>query len=207
MLLALALLGGVSDALAARGDPVKQLVPADQARAKAMLVRTSDLGPGFKVSRSSAEDDPYCKALDESALTLTGEAESPSFSRGVAFVSSGAQVYETQADANTSWRQGTSAAGEKCARNMFRSVLARQGGRLVSFHRLAFPHLAQRSIAYRAVATSRGVSVYVDLVMLQRSRAQAGLFMGAALNPVPRSDEMQLANVVAGRMSNAMGGS
>jgi len=206
-LLALALLAGVSNALASRGDPVKQLVPADQVRAKAMLVRKSDLGQGFKTSKSSSGDDTYCKALDESDLVLTGDAESPTFTGGVAFVSSGAQVYATRGDANTSWRQGTSAAGEKCVRSTFRDVLAREGGRLVSFHRLAFPHLAERSIAYRAIATSSGVHVYLDLVMLQRARAQAGLFMGAALSPVPRSDEVQLASVVAGRMATAMGGS
>ena len=172
-----------------------------------MLVRKSDLGPGFKTSKSTSEDDPYCKALDESDLTLTGEAKSPNFAQGVVFVSSGAQVYETRGDASASWRRGTSAAGERCVRGTFRAGFARQGVRLVSFRRLSFPHLAERSIAYRAIATSGGVRVYIDVVVLLRSRAQAAIFMGAAPSPVPKGDEVQLATVVAGRMATVMGGS
>lgn len=204
--LALAVVAGASDGLAARGDPEKQLVPADQARARAMLLRNADLGEGFKTSRRSDEDDPYCRALDESGLTLTGEADSPNFARGVAFVSSVAQVYETRADANVSWRQGTSAAGEKCVRASLRDAFAGEGARLVSFRRLSFPRLAERSIAYRAVATSQGVRVYLDFVVLQRSRAQAALAMGSGLVPVPRADELQLARVIDGRMATAMRG-
>lgn len=206
-LLALALLAGASTALASRGDPEKRLVPADQTRAKAMLVRKSDLGPGFQPSKSTSRDDPYCRALDESDLTLTGEANSPNFAAGAVFVSSGAEVYETRDDANASWRRGTSAAGERCVRGTFREGFARQGVQLVSFRRLSFPRLAERSIAYRAIATSSGVRVYVDVVVLLRSRAQAAVFMGAAPSPVPRSDEVQLATVVAGRMATVMAGS
>jgi hypothetical protein len=203
---AAALAAGASAALASRGDPQKQLVAADQARAKAMLVRKTDLGPGFASSRSGPDDDFYCKALDESDLTLTGDARSPDFTRGVAFVASAAQVYETRSDANTSWRQGTSAAGERCARNQFSRSFAKQNGRLVSFARLAFPHLAERSIAYRLVEVSRGIRVYFDIVVLQRSRAQVALALAAAATPVPRADELQVARVVEGRMATAMRG-
>ena len=93
-------------ALAARGDPEKRITPADQARAKAMLVRKGDLGIAFRPTPSqSIGEDFSCPALDESDLTLTGEAESPTFAGGVEFVGSSAQVYESVADSKASWRR------------------------------------------------------------------------------------------------------
>jgi hypothetical protein len=195
-------------AVAGRGDPQKRIVAADQARAKAMLLRKTDLGPGFKATRAGGgETDFYCKALDESDLTLAGEAESPDFQRGVAFASSLAQVYRTVAESNVSWGRGTIAAGERCARDGFRKGLPEDGVDLLSFERMAFPKLAQRSVAYRLVATTQGVKVYLDAVMFKHGRAQAGLVLGSALQPVPKGDEVRLARVVAARMAAAMRGS
>jgi len=199
LLLALVVSGA---ALAARGDPQKKITPADQARAKAMLLRTTDVGPGYKATRSSSgSDDFYCAALDESDLTLTGEAESPNFETKTVFLSSMAQVYESVADANVSWRRGTSASGERC----LRKELSRDGG-LVSFRKRAFPRLAQRSVAYRFVGSAQGIRFYLDFVVLQQSRAHAVLAYGSVLVPVPGTDQVRLARIVAGRMSKAMRG-
>jgi len=198
---------GTGAALAARGDPQKKITPADQARAKAMLLRKADFGLGFKATPASADEgDFYCKALDESDLTLTGEAESPTFQGGVEFVSSFSQVYGSLADSNTSWRRGTSAAGDKCVRDEFRRQFQKDGIRLESFRRMAFPRFAERSIAYRLVASSQGVRVYFDVVVLQQSRGQAALLLGSALAPMPKAEELRLTRIVAGRMVKAMRG-
>lgn len=193
---------GTGAALAARGDPQKKITAADQARAKAMLLRKADFSAVFKATPASADEgDFYCKALDESDLTLTGEAESPTFQGGVEFVSSLSQVYRSLADANASWRRGTSAAGEKCLRTEF----ARDGG-LVSFRRKAFPRLGQRSIAYRLVASSQGVRVFFDVVVVQQSRGQAALLLGSAVTPMPKAEAVGLTRIVAQRMAKAMRG-
>jgi len=207
-LIAAALVVGASAALAAHGDAQKKLTPADSARARSMLLRKADLGPGFKASTGSS-DDPhlYCKALDESDLTLTGDAESPDFERGLVFVSSTAQVYESVADANASWKRGTSAAGERCARELLRGEFAKDAIRLVSMRRVAFPRVSQRTVAYRVQLTSDAqgttVKVVMDVVVLMRSRAQAALLLGSAFVPVPRADEVRLARLVASRMTKA----
>jgi hypothetical protein len=204
LLLALVCAGA---ALAARGDPQKRIIPADQARAKAVLLRTSDFGLGFTaLPPSRKEADVYCKALDEADLTLTGEAESPTFQGGVEFVSSVAQVYESAADSAASWKRGTSGAGDACVREQFRRGFQRQGARLERFTRLAFPRLAERSIAYRLVLSSRGVRAYLDVVALKQGRGQAGLLFGSALTPMPKDVEVRLARIVARRMAKAMRG-
>jgi hypothetical protein len=190
-----------SAALAARGDPQKKLTPADQARAKSMLLRSSDLGPGFAASRDPSESDPYCRALDESDLTLTGESESPNFKRATILVASFAQIYESVADANASWKRGTSPAGERCIRD----ELGRDGT-LVSFRRMSFPRLAQRTIAYRLVGRTQGVKFYLDFIVLQQSRAQAGIAFASAVVPIPKAEQVGLARVVAERTIKAMRG-
>ncbi len=205
------LVAGSGEALATHGDPQKELTRADSARARSVLLRKADLGPAYR-ARSSGAGEPhlYCKALDESDLTVTGDAESPNFERGFAFISSAAQVYESTADANTSWRRGTSAAGERCVRDLLRREFAKDGIRVVSMKRLAFPRFAPRTDAYRLQLTteSQGVTVPVvmDLVFLMHSRAQVVLSFGSALAPVARGEELRLARLTAKRMAAAMRG-
>jgi len=210
-LVALALTVG---ALAARGDPTKAITAADQARAKSMLLRRADLTASFRASPTGKGSDAYCAAADESDLTLTGDAESPEFSRqtsaSILFVTSGASVYETESEASTSWRRNTSAAGEACARRVVAAELGRSGLRVRSFGRAAFPAVAPLTIAYRVIASvpasSRTIPAYIDVVVLQRGRAQAVLLVGSAPAAVARTETAALARTMAVRMKAAMGG-
>jgi hypothetical protein len=211
-LLALALivaLAATGAALAARGDPQERITPRDQGRAKAMLVTAADV-PGFRPGPAGAGGDFYCKALDESDLTLTGQAEGRQFALGVVFVGSSSQLYESVADAHASWRRNTSAAGVRCGTTLLRREFARGGARLVSLRKLAFPRVSQRTAAYRArlsVTTSQGVvPLYIDLVGLMHTRAQATVVVGSALVAPARAEELRLARLVAKRMATAMRG-
>jgi len=196
-------------ALAAKGDPQKRITPADQARAKAMLVRPADV-PGARVLPAGPDTDFYCKALDESDLTLTGEAEGPQLSLGASLVGSGAQVYESRADADASWRRSTGAAGVRCAATTVRREFAKQGARLVSLRKVAFPRVAGRTVVFRATlstTTAQGdIPVYVDVIALMHSRAHASVLVGSALVVPPRAEELRLARLVAKRMTAAMRG-
>lgn len=97
-------------ARAAGGDPQKRLTPADQARAKAMLVRRSDLPTGYRVARQSSLRDVHCAAVDDSDLVVTGEGRS-GFDRTPVAVASASEVYRTLANANAAWRRSTSPGG------------------------------------------------------------------------------------------------
>jgi hypothetical protein len=194
-------------AVAGKGDPQKRITPADQARAKAMLLRKSDVGAGFRVGPAlGGSSDLYCKALDESDLTLTGEAQSPTFQGGVETVSSLSRVYRSLRDSSASWRRGTSRAGERCVRAEFGGALVAAGGTLESFGRVDFPDLAERTSAYRLVVSSQGLRAYLDVVGLKQGRAQVALLFGSALTPVPHEVEVRVARAVARRMKAAMRG-
>lgn len=198
--LLLVALAATGSALAARGDPQERFTARDQARAKTILLGAADL-PGFRPARPGPDSDVYCKALDESDLTLAGKAESPVYGAQVVFVSSFAHIYESVADADASWRRGTSTAGESC----LRSELGRDV-ESVSLRRLRFPRLAPKTAAYRVVGTTQGVEFYVDFVVFQRGRAQAGVVLGSALAPVPADVQRRLARLVAARLAKAMRG-
>jgi len=196
-------------ALAARGDPQRKIAPADEARAKAMLVRHSDL-PGSRAGAPSPDVDFYCPGLDASDLTLTGDAVGRRYAVGLMIVASTSEVYESRADASAAWRRSTSGAGLRCARSLLRSQLAQQGARLNSLRKLPFPRLSDRAIAYRATisaTTPQGdITAYIDLIALMRSRAHATITVGSALTTPPRSEELHLARTVAKRMASAMRG-
>ena len=198
-------------ALAARGDPQKRINPADQARARSMLVRKSDLGPAFRAQRASGGDTQLnCPALDESDLTLTGLAASPDFSAGLAFVSSEAQVYESAGDAALAWQRDTSAAGIACLKDTLRREFAKQGLELVGLRKLAFPRVSQKTAAYRIELSGQAqgiqVRVVLDAILLLRSRAEVLLAIGTAVVVPSRATEVQLARTVAARMTAAMRG-
>ncbi len=81
-----------------------------------------------------------------------------------------------------------------------------EGVRDITFQRLAFPRLAQRSDAYRLVGFVQGVPAFVDIVVLQQSRAHAALFMASVLQPVLKPEQVRLARILAGRMAKSMRG-
>ncbi len=214
-LIALLLLAGAGTALAAKGDPRKAITRADQARARAMLVKKADLAAGFRVRASSGQEpDFYCKAVDESDLTVTGDADSPDFdleSQGVTVlsVSSHASLYRTVGQANTSWRRSTSAAGERCARSLLAKILGPLGVRGVALAHAAFPAVAPRTIRYRVSGTlaaqGRRVPLTFDIVVLQNGRAQVSLFFFRLGTAPSVAEEVALARLTAERMSKALG--
>ena len=193
-------------AAASRGDPKQEIRPADQARAKAMLIRRGDLGKGFTRAKSSPGNSSHCKALDESDLVLTGTAESPLFQSdaGRAVYSDG-QVYKTEAQNAASWRRGTSAAGSKCIEVVIRHDAKLSHLRLVSFRWVAFPRVAPHVAAYRAVVRSaNGAPGMVDSVAFRNGRAQSHIFFAGGPSGYPRDEEVRLARIVAGRTAAAM---
>jgi hypothetical protein len=196
-------------ALAGRGDPKQRLSAADNARAKSMLVKKADLGAGFVAGPVvRPESDFYCRALDESDLTVTGKAFSPSFraAGGIVSISSYSDVYASRAQARVSWRRGTSAAGQACLRAGARREAERAGLRFVSFRWLSLPRFAEQSVAFRASVRQQGVNAFVDIVALRQSRAFVAITFFSADAPVPTSAVVRLARIIAERMATAMRG-
>lgn len=203
---ALALLP-VGSAFANHFDPKRKIRPADQARAKAMLLRKSDLAPGYAARSSGGSAHVNCAPIDESDLTLKGEAESPIWIGGLMFISSVARVYTSTSDATASWQRSTSAAGRTCVATELQRLAGANGGRLVSLKELPFTRVAPRTVVYRIVfelQAQGGVQVTIDIVDLSRSRAHTYFVVGSAGGLPSKAEELRLARIVAGRMATAM---
>jgi hypothetical protein len=176
-----------------------------------MVLRLSDLPPGYKVERTSGlEPHVSCKVLDESDLTLTGEARSPYWSHEYRIVTSGSVVYRTAGDSARAWARSTSPAGLRCLRDAFAKGLDPNQSMRTTLEKLAFPRFTERTAAYRLTIAGdnpdSGLRVRADFVLLKQGRAQAVVMFVAVVVPPERANEVALARVVGGRMVKAMRG-
>lgn len=214
LVLAVAVLGLLAAAVAQADhlDPQERFTRADQARARAMLLKRVDVAPSATQRPAGPPSHATCRALDESDLVHTGEAWSPEFGLGgVITFSSVAQVYRSAAQSATSWSRVTGAAGTACLRAEFRRGFERQAGvTLESFRSIPFPRIAQRTKAYRMVVSARlqgqTVRIYVDVIYFMHTRAQAGIFITSPIVVPHQKAEVRIARIVGGRMAKAMRG-
>jgi hypothetical protein len=213
VLVALAL---VPVAWGADGEPKKALTKKGNALAKSIVLKRADLSPAFTSSKPPDDELPKgvrCGALDESDLTVTGEAHSPDFqlSQPGVFVTVGSttNVYRTLGEAGKSWNRGTSAQTTTCLADIVRlSAPAGQRVKIISAKRISFPKIAPRTAAFRVVAelsvtSGQRVRAYVDAIILQHGRIQSGVVFTSLGRPVGQDDRLGLATLVADRMARA----
>jgi hypothetical protein len=207
-------------ALAGDGQPKKALTEAGQTTARSVILKRGDLGTGFtSIARKKDDRDlpkgARCGALDETDLTVTGDAASPDFrlAQPPVFVTVGstAQVYRTLREANTSWNRGSTRETTRCLGDIIRlSAGPGQKITVVSAKKIPFPTLSPKTAAYRivvnvTVGANQRVRAYVDAVVLQHGRIQSGILFTSFGSPVGSSDRIALAKVVAERMARATG--
>ena len=199
----------------ADGEPKKALTSKGNATARSIVLKRGDVSPAFTVRTRPDEDLPKgvrCGALDESDLTITGEAQSPDFelSQPGLYVTIGSttNVYRSLGEAGKSWKRGTSAQTTTCLADIVR-LSAPRGQRvsIVSAKRVTFPKVAPMTAAFRVVATltisGNRVRAYVDAIILQHGRIQSGVVFTSLGRPVGQADELGLAALVSDRMARA----
>ena len=200
---------------AADGEPKKALTAKGKATAQSIVLKRADLSAAFTARKRPDDDLPRgarCDELDESDLTIVGEAQSPDFQLtqpGIyVTVGSTANVYRTLREASASWKRGTSSQTTTCLADIVR-LSAPKGQRveIVSAKRVAFPKVAPRTAVFRVVATltvsGDRIRAYVDAIILQDGRVQSGLVFTSLGRPVGRTDELGVAAVLAERMAKA----
>ena len=204
-LVALAALVLAGVATAASTDPVERHTKADQARARAVMLRAADLGPGWK--SVPVNENVQCRAFhpDESDLIETGEANRI-FDAGGARVGSSATVFKTRAQAAASWKRTVKPAALNCALEGLRESLPVGATvRVRTLSRFSFPRVAPRTAGLRLVArvgdVLQGTNVHMDVVVLGRARTLAALLVVSVGAPVPPAVERRLAGLMASRMA------
>lgn len=147
----------ISAGVVLAGNPAKEkiaLTKAGTKQAKAEVLHRADVGAGW--SGGFRKPDlhatlPCSYRPRQSDLVLVGASESVWQKPGFV-IDSGAQVLKTAAMVRKDWRRTVLASQVvPCLRHGFAKSLG-SGGKLVSFGRVAFPHVATRTRAFRAVA-------------------------------------------------------
>jgi len=183
---------------------------ADQAAARAAVLRRGDLGSGWTGGARKAPPPSTVTCPDyqpkQSDLVRTGAAEARFQHTGLV-LQTDAQVLKTRRMVARDWQRSVAdPRSVDCLRHMLSKQLP-SNERLVSFGRRAFPRLAKYSSAYRMLvrvhAQGRTVLVVVDLVVVGRSRTELTLTMSApaaARKALPAA-EVRVARALLARLS------
>lgn len=205
------MLATAAGALAGEGNKEKiRFNAADQASARAAVLRKSDLGSAQGWTGGARKPDlsgnESCPNFDpkQSDLVLTGAAETE-FSQGALSLDSEAQVLATARMVRLDWRRVVLAPG---LLPCLRSQAAPAGMKVASIRRIPFPHVATYTAAIRFVtdvtASGSAVRVFVDIVLVGRGRTEITLRTTApyaARAPV-KAAEVRLARILVGRIGS-----
>jgi hypothetical protein len=198
----------------ATADPANReqirLNAADQAAARAAVLRRADLGSAGwtggprKPDLSSTMSCPGYRPK-QSDLVLTGAAEADFRHSGLS-IQSVAQVLKTRSMVARVWQRTVAAPKAfRCLRSMLTKTLP-SNERLVSFRKVAFPLVARYTTAYRMVidfsSQGRHALVLADIVLLGRGRTELTLSLEApaAAGATITRAEARLARVLLARV-------
>ena len=201
-------------ASASQGDPKKVIIPAVQAKAKAINVRLSDLPKAGWVVKpaSSGGSAPRCSYYepDQSDLTENGDADSPEFTLSSgSFVSSTTGIFKTAAQGRTGYSRVIQPELPKCLAEIFKKGTGQPAKvTIVSAAAMQFPQLAERTNAYRIVAdfkasATQTVRVYLDVVTMNRGKVDVAIFFTGIGSAFASAVERSVATKVAARMKTA----
>ncbi len=199
----------VGSALALERVPFKAN-PADQAGAKAAVVKRADLGAGWrggatKVDLSADSGCPDWKPK-QSDLRVTGAAASRFVATGLV-IKSEVHVFQSAAMVRLDWqRTVVPPRAFSCARETMANDSSDPEIKFVSFTRLSFPHVTSQTMAFRALLDVAGkgptVRMMMDVVFVGTGRSELSLYTTAPFmsQAVVKAAEIRLARTLAARL-------
>jgi len=169
---------------AGSGGPGKQKIElnaADQAAARAVVLRRSDLGAGWTGGRIKPDltSQVSCASYHPkvSDLVVTGAAESEFRGTGIALVNE-VEVFRTAAMVDRDWRRSIVPAAVPCLRRTLTKGLGAQA-KVLSFGRIPFPKVGTHTAAFRGIvavsALGQTVRVLLDIVLVGKGRTEISL--------------------------------
>jgi hypothetical protein len=205
------LTGALLVSAAAAKQPRRAYTPAGTALAKSIVLRLSDLPPAWKAdpSGSGGGGSVTCKSFDpdQSDLTTVGHAERSYESRdGLATASSIIGVFQSAAQARTSWNRVVRPAMLDCISQLFSEGASNKTTktRVLSARRYELSVPAPRSAAYRLVAdvATQGTHIraYLDLIFAAGGSANTVMLVTSLVSPPTAAFERRLAAAIAARL-------
>jgi hypothetical protein len=187
--------------------PKTRLNAADQAAARAAVLKPADLGTGWSggLQKAQVRAPAPCAGWNprQADLVVTGAAQAQYVAEGVV-VQSSAHVYANGRMIALDWQRTVVGAPLRCLSKEFADS-AGEEIRVVSIKRLPFPKLATYNARIRIVADYIGsttVRVFIDAVLVGRGRTAVALGLVAPYTERASADaaEVRLAKIVLARI-------
>jgi len=200
----------IAAAVSAGGGEQIRFNAADQAAARAVVIRRADLGSsGWQGGRVKPDlsGGPTCPNYHPkvSDLVITGAVKADFRRSGFEFASQ-VQVLKTRRMVALDWRRSVLAPGVvSCLRRTLANGLG-STAKVISFAKLPFPHLSTYSALFRGVisvqAQGQTVRVLTDIVLVGRSRTEINLTIAgpAAAKSGISAAERRLARALLARV-------
>jgi len=210
VLAAAAVLGAAAAALADRGREQIRYKAADQAAARATVLRLTDLSPSTGWTGGRVKPDlspgPTCPSYHpkQSDLVLTGAAQS-SYRRGAVVIGNEIQVMKTRRMVRLDWQREVLAPGTIACQRLDLARSLGSSAKVVSFERIPFPRIARYTAEFRAPVdvsvSGKTAHLVVDAVLVGRGRNEISLttLAPAAARASLAAAERRLARRIAAR--------
>jgi hypothetical protein len=178
--------------------------------ARRALLHQADLGYGWRSAPAPKKVPTLtCPSFSPSVVGIAkpGAAASPTFRRTSIgpFISQAAYVYATRAQALRFWHRVVTRKLVACVG----TSLTAGSTQSVSFavdseHQLPLPAIGDRRAGYRvighATTNAQQLRVYLDMLVVGRGAGLTQISFSSFSKPAPRSLEVRLARLVAGRL-------
>lgn len=200
-------------AAATSSEPKKDIIPAVQAKAKAINVKLSDLPKALWTQKPAGNsgNTPRCSYYNpkQSDLTENGDASSPQFTLpSASYISSNTSIFESAAQGRTAYARVIQPKLPLCLAQLFKKGAGtRAKVTILSATARSFPNVAERTNAYRIAATitvsGTQLKTVADFVVFNRGKVDTVMFfigIGGSFND---SLERSIAVKVATRAKNA----
>jgi hypothetical protein len=196
-------------ALLIAATPGVHHTPAGKAAAHRALLRPADLAGWTAGATPKKVGALTCRASTAvKGAVETGSAASPTYQQSTSgpFVSQTAYVYSTATGAAAMFEHVSGATALSC---LAASLGAGDPSGTVAFvatkkQVLPAPHVTGKAAAYRVVGratvSAQKVTVYVDLLLVQRGKAITALTYSSFSTPVGAALEQKIARAAAGRL-------
>jgi len=190
-------------------EPKKVIVPAIQAKAKAVNVKLSDLPAASWKAKPASPDSgsPRCSYYnpDQSDLTENGDANSPQFTLpSASYISSSTSIFKTAGQGRTAYARVVQPKLPKCLAELFKKGAGSKAQvTIVSAAERSFPKLADRSNVYRLVADfkvgKQQIRTIADFVVFNHGKVDTVVFFVGIGGAFKGSFEQAVAARVAAR--------
>jgi hypothetical protein len=206
----IALLAVAGTALATNpSEPKKVIIPAVQAKAKAINVKLSDLpAAGWKSKPPSPDNgSPRCSYYnpDQSDLTENGDANSPQFTLpSASYISSSTSIFKTADQGRTAYERVIQPKLPKCLAELFKKGVGNKAQvTILQAAERKFPKLADRSNVYRLIVDfkiqNQKIRTIADFVVFNHGKVDTVIFFVGIGGAFKDSFEQSLAAKVAAR--------